>query len=323
MREIGIEYPARGEMRFYELGPPPKPSRTQILIETAFSGITNGTERHALVGEHGWGAYPGRHGYQHVAQVLAAGSRVRQFRDADWVFYGNYVGHRGWHVVEIGDGEASPADTHLTIKLPADVERQDCALLGVAGVALRGVKRIRVEPGHKVWVAGAGPIGNFSAQAARVKGGQVTVTDVVPFRLEVARKTGAHRTLLASDDGVWQALKQAGPFDHIIDACSAESLFYDIYHNRLLAYRGVIAAMAVRAEVRYPWGLLHVTEASIEVACHFSLDELRELIDYVRRGEVQIAPLVTHRVPIAQAPEIYNTLRDRPQELLGVIFDWR
>jgi 2-desacetyl-2-hydroxyethyl bacteriochlorophyllide A dehydrogenase len=323
MRAIGLEYPARGEMRFYELEPPPPPTATEILIETAFSGITNGTERHALVGEHGWGSYPGRHGYQHVGQVVAAGSRVKQFREGDWVFYGNYVGHRGWHVVEIGDGAASPADTHLTINLPDDIERPDCALLGVAGVALRGVKRIRVEPGHRVWVAGAGPIGNFSAQAARIKGGQVTVTDVVPFRLELARKTGAHRTLLASDEATWQALKQGAPFDRIIDACSAESLFHDIYHQRLLAYRGVIAAMAVRAEVRYPWGLLHGAEASIEVACHFSLVELTELIVYVRGGQIQIAPLVTHRVPIAQAPEIYATLRDRPQELLGVIFDWR
>jgi len=322
MREIGIEYHAQGEMRFFDLGPPPQPSATQILIATRFSGITNGTERHALVGEHGWGHYPGRHGYQHVGPVAAAGSKVRQFAVGDWVFYGHYVGHRGWHIVEIGEGEASPADTHLTIGLPEDVERQDCALLGVAGVALRGVKRIRVGPGHKVWVAGAGPIGNFSAQTARAKGAEVTVTDLAPMRLEAAKKTGAQRTLLATDESTWQALKEAGPFDRIIDACSAESLFYDIQRHQLLAYRGVIAAMAVRAEARFPWGLLHLNEASIEVACHFSLEELGELIDYLRRGEIQIAPLVSHRVSIERAPEIYAMLRDRPRELLGVIFDW-
>lgn len=323
MRETGIEYPAQGEMRFCNLGPPPQPGPTQILIETRFSGITNGTERHALVGEHGWGRYPGRHGYQHVGQVAAAGSQVRQFAMGDWVFFGHYVGHRGWHIVEIGAGEASPADTHLTIKLPNDVARQDCALLGVAGVGLRGVKRIRVEPGHKVWVAGAGPIGSFCAQSARAKGAEVTVTDIVPLRLEVAKKTGAHRALLATDEGAWQALKEAGPFDRIIDACSAEGLFRDIHRNQLLAYRGVIAAMAVRSEVKFPWGLLHTTEGSVEVACHFSLEELRELLDYVRRGEIVIAPLVSHRVSIERAPEIYAMLRDRPWELLGVIFDWK
>jgi 2-desacetyl-2-hydroxyethyl bacteriochlorophyllide A dehydrogenase len=322
VRDIGIEYPAKGEVRFYDLGPAPGPSPTQILIETRYSGITNGTERHGLTGDFGWGHYPGRHGYQHVGQVISAGADVKQFAVGDWVFYGNYVGHRGWHIVEIGEGEPSPTDTHLTVKLPLDVKREDCALLGVAGVGLRGIKRIRTAPGHKVWVAGAGPIGNFSAQSARVKGADVTGTDMVPHRLEVARQTGAHRTFLASDEGAWEALKNAGPFDRIVDACSAESLFYDIARNGLLARSGVIAAMAVRGEVRYPWGMLHGTEASIEVACHFSLEDQAELIGYVQRGEIQIAPLVSHRVPIDGAPEIYATLRDRPGDLLGVVFDW-
>jgi 2-desacetyl-2-hydroxyethyl bacteriochlorophyllide A dehydrogenase len=322
MREIAIEYPARGQMRFFELGPPPDVKPTEILIETRYSGITNGTERHALVGEHGWGHYPGRHGYQHVAKVIAAGSKVRQFAVGDWVFFGQYVGHRGWHIVEIGEREPSPQDAHLTIKLPDDVNRPDCALLGVAGVALRGVKRIRVQPGHKAWVAGVGPIGHFSAQCARIKGAEVTATDLVPRRLEAAKETGAHRALMANDDRVWEELKQAGPFDRIIDGCSAESLFYDIFQHRLLAHSGVIAAMAVREHVRFPWGLLHLIEASIEVSCHFSLEELRELIEYLRAGEIHIAPMVTHRVSIEQAPETYATLRDRPGELLGVIFDW-
>jgi threonine dehydrogenase-like Zn-dependent dehydrogenase len=194
--------------------------------------------------------------------------------------------------------------------------------LGVAGVALRAVKRVRVEPGHKVWVAGAGPIGHFSAQSARLKGADVTVTDVVPHRLEAAKAAGAHRVLLADGQNVWQTLQELGPFDRIIDACSAESLFHDIHRHQLLAPRGVIAAMAVRGEVRFPWGLLHGREASIEVACHFSLAELRELIDALRSGQIRIGPIVSHRVSIEQAPEIYATLRDRPRDLLGVIFDW-
>jgi threonine dehydrogenase-like Zn-dependent dehydrogenase len=202
------------------------------------------------------------------------------------------------------------------------VSHEECALFGVAGVALRAVKRVRVAAGQKVWVVGGGPIGHFAAQCARVKGADVTVSDVVPRRLDVARETGAHRTVLATDEGAWEALRAAGPFDRIIDASGLESLFYDIHQHQLLAPRGAIAAMAVRGEVRFPWGLLHVKECSIEVACHFSLAELAELIEHVRRGEIRIAPMVSHRVPIEHAPEIYATMRDRPRDLLGVIFDW-
>ena len=54
MHDIGIQYPAARQVRFMELGNPPAPGPTQILIRTHCSGITNGTERHAILGEHGW-----------------------------------------------------------------------------------------------------------------------------------------------------------------------------------------------------------------------------------------------------------------------------
>ena len=73
MRNTGIEYTARGQMAFCDLGEPPDLQPAEILIRTCYSGITNGTERHALMGEHIWGQFPGRHGYQHVGEVAAVG----------------------------------------------------------------------------------------------------------------------------------------------------------------------------------------------------------------------------------------------------------
>ena len=84
MRTLGLEYTAPGETAFCDLGEPPDVQPTEILIATRYSGITNGTERHALLGEHGWGQYPSRHGYQHVGEVVAAGEAVEGFSVGDW-----------------------------------------------------------------------------------------------------------------------------------------------------------------------------------------------------------------------------------------------
>ncbi len=64
MKNIAIEYPRRGEMQFVDIGEPLRTSATEVLIRTRYSGITNGTERHALLGEHGFTLFPSRHGYQ-------------------------------------------------------------------------------------------------------------------------------------------------------------------------------------------------------------------------------------------------------------------
>ena len=319
MHNIGIEYTARGEMAFYDLGPPPDPGPTQILVRTRYSGITNGTERHALMADFGFGGgYPGRHGYQHVGVVEKAGKQVKYFTAGDTVFFGHYVGHRGWHIVDVGIGAS-----HLCIRLPDDVEHEFCALFGVAGVALRHVRRIRVAPAQNVWVAGVGPIGQFAAQAARAFGAYVTVTDVDQRRLDVAKELGAHKAIDVSDQSGNELLKQGGPYDCIVDACGVPSLFKDIHKNGLLIRRGVIGALAVRAETTFHWSMLHGLEGSIEVSCHFRPEDLNAVLHFLRLGTIRIKPLVTHRVPITEAPRIYDTMRDHRADLLGVIFNWQ
>jgi 2-desacetyl-2-hydroxyethyl bacteriochlorophyllide A dehydrogenase len=317
MRNAGIEYIEPGRMGFYDLGTPSDLQPNQILLRTRYSGVTNGTERHALLGEHGWKKFPGRHGYQHVGQVESVGQAVKRFAPGDWVFYGQYVGHKAWHVIDI-----DPHENHLCLPLPEHVDRRHCALFGVAGVALRAVRRMGIAAGQRVWVAGLGPIGQFAAQAARAVGARVTVTDVVDQRLAAAASLGAHEVINVDGSAGKDRLRQAGPFDCILDCCGAESLLDEIAEMGILASSGLIGLMAVRSRTCFPWAMLHGREARIEVSCHFRVDDLRVLLHLYEQQMVRIAPLVTHCVPVDQAPEIYRILRDRPRELLGVIFEW-
>jgi 2-desacetyl-2-hydroxyethyl bacteriochlorophyllide A dehydrogenase len=324
LRNLGIEYPARGEVRLVDLGDPGQPGDREILIGTEYSGITNGTERHALLGEHGWkGNFPSRHGYQHVGFVRAAGRDVEEFAEGDRVFYGQYVGHRGWHMQEVKPPDENSYISHLVFPLPDGIKSEHAALLGVAGVAMRGVRRVRIGVNDSVWVAGAGPIGQFAAQAARVMGAEVTVTEPVATRRAVAESLGASRVLDPTGEGSMASLKDGGPYDCIVDACGARGLLQDIHRWGLLGHGGVIGLLAVRSETTFTWGMLHNTEASIEVSCHFSLADLQLLAQKMLGGEIRVEPLITHRASILEAGKIYSLLRDRPSELLGVVFDWK
>ncbi|MDQ1257687.1 MAG: Zinc-binding alcohol dehydrogenase [Candidatus Hydrogenedentes bacterium] len=323
MQNLKIEYPAAGQIRLAELGAPPDLTPTQIRIETRYSGMTNGTERHALLGEHGWkGAFPSVHGYQCVGQVAGIGDAVTAFKPGDWVFYGQYVGHRGWHVVDTAVNDATGYHSHLVMPLPSSGDYRPFALLGVAGVAMRGARRLRIGPADKVWVAGQGPIGHFAAQAARALGAHVTVTDVNTQRLAIAEACGAHRVLDARDGATWQTLEANGPYDRIVDACNLDSFLRDVQAHGLLAHHGAVGMLAVHSDVSFNWSMLHGTEASIEVSCHFSLDDLRVLLHFIEQNVVRLSPIVTRTVSIREAIPVYEILRDDPGQLMGVVFDW-
>ena len=314
MRKMGLEFLAKGTLGTRDLGDPPEVKSNQILLETKYTGVTNGTERHAFLSEQGYGGkFPSHHGYQQVGKVVATGQDVTHFETGDWVFYGDYVGHNGWNIVD---------ENGLLIQLSEGLERKYCALFGVAGVALRSVRRMGVGQGDNVWVVGQGPIGHFVGQAARASGAQVTVTDLLEKRLDAAEKGGAHRVLNAADEQAMQTIKAGGPYDYIYDCCSAENLLFDIRENRLLAHGGTVAMMAVRDRVSYPWSLLHGTEARIETSCHFDKDDLRVLRFFFEQGLVTFEPMVSHTVSIDEAPRIYDLLARSADELLGVIFDW-
>jgi L-iditol 2-dehydrogenase len=319
-----LEFPRRGQVRFIDLGDPPEPGPTEVLIETCYTGVTNGTERHALLGEHAWkGNFPSRHGYQHVGTITARGDEVEGFGVGDNVFYGRYVGHRSWNIQDVTSPEIIEYDSHLVYQLPQGIPHDLCALLGVGGVAMRAVRRLRVEAGQKVWVAGAGPIGLFAAQISRAMGAEVTVSELIERRLKLASQLGAQHTVDANKEGYERRLSEIGPFDRIIDLCGARGLISAIRDNNLLEYRGAIGLIAVRSETCFEWEMFHGREASMEVSCHFGTDDLQALVDLVRMGSVKIDPLVTHREPISRALDVYALLRDHPDQVVGIIFDWK
>jgi 2-desacetyl-2-hydroxyethyl bacteriochlorophyllide A dehydrogenase len=312
-------------MAFCELGSPPDPKDTEILIRTVYSGITNGTERHALLAEHLWGQFPSRHGYQHVGRVTKAGKAVTQFAEGDWVFFGHYVGHRAWNLIDVASPLALATENHLTVKLPGHRKSEgykQYALLGVAGVGMRGARRFRVSPAQNVWVVGSGLIGQFAAQSARALGAHVTVTDIDSNRLELAKKLGAHHVFDAGDPESEARIKAGGPYDVIIDCAGQKTFVRELFEKHILKHGFVLGLLAVRTDTTFHWSMCHGTEGSIEVSCHFSVNDLKALLRFIQDGVIRTEPLISHFVSIDEAPTIYATLRDKPSELLGVVFDW-
>jgi L-iditol 2-dehydrogenase len=89
---------------------------------------------------------------------------------------------------------------HLVFPVPDDVSDDDAAMLEPLGIGIHTVRRVRVDLGDTVAVFGCGPIGLVTLMSARAAGAsRLIATDLIPGRLELARKLGADEVLAAKD----------------------------------------------------------------------------------------------------------------------------
>src|SRR5262249_1178401 len=210
--------PNRMEIREMEL---PEPGPGQIGIRTAYSGVSQGTERWALSGRYGhWDVdysqyYPCSPGYQAAGLVDVVGADVKDLAPGDHVFTmgtqfvdpdHKYPGpcqasHSGYLVV----------DRSAAWKVAADVDLAGASLYHMAGVSRSGVPITKIKGGDLVALIGLGMIGQMSAQAARRAGGYVIATDLIELRVESAAKHSADRAVDAKKESLEDVVRERSP----------------------------------------------------------------------------------------------------------------
>lgn len=291
---------------------PDAPTGNEVLCETVFTGLTNGTERNQLIG----GNYapsdenlPCGGGYQNVGRVIETGPDVTQLQIGDLIYAS--VDHvERFKIQENG----------LLLKLPEDVEPSEAALFGISGVAMHCCRRVEPRIVEKVLIVGQGCIGQFAAQIAYAMGARVSVCDIEESRLEKARELGiAEQVINTSNDG-WEKQIRDGGYDAVMDFAGVPDMVTPMV--QACKTRGRLLLVAGRFDVSYTFNVGQFKEISILHCSHFTRDDLDNLCRFLRQGSIRIEPLIRHKVPLEDVPQIYRWLRDEPMRLLGTVFEW-
>jgi len=291
---------------------PNGPTGNHVKTQTLYSGVTNGTERNDLLGgnyAHKDEDLPSGWGYQNVGRIVETGPEVKDLKVGDVLYMS--ADHVEYAVM--------PEDG-LLIRLPSEVGQKHAALFGMASVAMRTCRNADLRMGERLLIVGLGFIGQMAAQIASVMGARVTACDVDPKRLDLARKVGAAEEIFdVSGDG-WDRHIGKDRYDAVIDLAGVPDI-----EDRLIGAvrrRGKVLLIAGRFKVSYTFNNGQGHEVTIKQNSHFDRDDLTNLCRLVERGMVKIGPLVRDVVSVNEAARIYDTLRDRPNELLGTVFVW-
>lgn len=203
-----------------------------------------------------------------------------------------------------------------------------------------------IEPGDTVAVWGCGPVGLFAVQSAVIMGaGKVIAIDHHPHRLELAAKFGA-LTINFEETHVREALMEMtgglGP-DSVIDAVGMEAHGFapdniidavkqkvGIGADRGHALRQAILAVRKGGSVSVPgvyggmldkWPLGAMMEKGLEIRGGQTHVQryTKPLLERIERGEIDTTFLISHRLPLEEAPTGYKNFRDQQNEWTKVV----
>ncbi len=212
---------------------------------------------------------------------------------------------------------SNAADGGCLFEVPADVPLRSAALAEPIGVGMNAVDQTGAQPGDKLVVFGAGPIGLTAVASARHMGiDDVVSVDLSTRRLDIARKLGARETIDAGSEDVWARLRElhgtellygmpcAGS-DAYVEASGAP-IIPDIVGNA--KPNATVSVVALhRSEVSVNFMLVMMKQLHIVGAMEYPDDYTRTLELLAARD---MSPMATHHFPLEQFDEALAVARD-------------
>jgi threonine dehydrogenase-like Zn-dependent dehydrogenase len=214
---------------------------------------------------------------------------------------------------------------------------------GYMGADLCGIR-----PGDVIAVWGCGPVGQFAIASAKLLGAErVIAIDRFPYRLRIAQeRAGATDVINYTERDTMEALRELtagrGP-DACIDAVGMEAhvpgplYAYDrvkqavrLETDRAFALREAIMACRNGGTVsvigvyggfvdKFPMGAVVNRSLTIKSGQAHVQRYMRPLLQRIQRGEIDPSFVITHRLPLAEAPHAYRMFRDKQDDCLKVV----
>jgi threonine dehydrogenase-like Zn-dependent dehydrogenase len=276
----------------------------------------------AVMAEKMWGHSPaGIFGYSHLT--------------------GGYAGGQAEYV-RVPYADVGP------IKVPDGLEDEKVLFLSdILPTGYMAAENCGIKPGHVVAVWGCGPVGQFTIQSAYLLGAErVIAIDRFPERLRMAREVSRAETINYEEVDVLDALKTmtggrgpdacidavgmeahgvgvVGAYDRVKQAMMMETERPNALREALMACRngGVVSIPGVYGGFldKMPIGSFMNRSLTLKTGQTHVQRYLKPLLDRVQKGEIDPSVIITHRLPLDQAPNAYKMFRDKQDECVKVV----
>jgi threonine dehydrogenase-like Zn-dependent dehydrogenase len=236
------------------------------------------------------------------------------------------------------------------LKIPDGIPDEQVVFLSdIFPTGYMGAENCNIRPGDTVAIWGCGPVGQFAIRSAFLLGAErVIAIDRFDYRLKLAEEAGAEIINYEEVDDVVQLLKDMtgniGP-DACMDAVGMEAHYagpmwaidktkqvLKMQPDRPGVLRQVIMACRKGGTVsvpgvyggfidKMPMGAYVNKGLTMKTGQTHMMRYMKPLLELIQGGKIDPSFVVSHRVPIDKAPEMYKVFRDKQDHCTKVVLD--
>lgn len=333
----------REEGIWMEDQPVPEIGPNDLLIEITQTAIC-GTDIHI----YNWDEWSQRTipvpmtvGHEFVGRVAKVGSHAQGFREGDRVSGEGHITcgycrncragrrHLCRNTVGVGVNRPGAFAQFLAIpavnafKIPKDIPDEVAAFLDPLGNATHTALSFDLV-GEDVLITGAGPIGCMAVAIAKHVGARfVVITDVNPYRLELAKKLGATRCVDVRTEKLPDIQKELGMtegFDVGLEMSGNGTAFRDMLRN--MNHGGRVAILGIPpGDTAIDWDQVIFKGLVLKgVYGREMFETWYKMISMLQSG-LDVGPVLTHRFSVDDFQKGFDIMRSGQSG--KVILDWQ
>ncbi len=228
-----------------------------------------------------------------------------------------------------GGTEYVVTDADRVIPVPEGMDPTTAVMCQPVGTVLFACQRLGSVMGKRVVVLGQGAIGlTFTHILASAGAKEVVGIDLLDERLRKATEQGATATVNPTHEDVVGAVAEltgGRGADVVVEAAGTEEAV-DLLSS-LVRPHGTLVLFGLPERDRFPIDYVKLVrrQATILPTVNAAGDDpahaVHEAVDLVSRGRLDVSWLVTHRLPMAEAPRAYSMYEGRLDGVIKVVME--
>jgi len=334
------------EIKIEEIPVPEIKSKREVLVKIKCVGICGSDIHYFLEGKIGNQIVEDKIilGHEAAGEVVETGDDVKAFKPGDKVAVdpgiscGNcdlckkgkpnlcpYVEFLGTPPVDGAFREYLVMPEENLVKIPEGLGYEEGVLSEPLAIGLYGVRLSGMKVGDDVAILGQGPIGLSALFSAKMGGAKkIFVSDLLPPRLEMAKKLGADNVINASKEDVTAIImKKTGGkgVDIAYEAAGEPETFRQITETARIGGKSVIFGIPSDDKMEFSAHVVRRKELNI-INVRRSAFATSESLELMGKSNLPFSHLVTHRFALKDVEDALNLVAEYKDGVIKAVINF-